>query len=70
MADDDDRGGWGRGLASGFEVAVGVGLGTFVGAWWDRHHGTGPWGLLVGLLFGCAAGMYILIKDANRRNKD
>ena len=69
MAGDDDRG-WGKGLAAGFEVAAGIGLGAFAGNWWDRHHGSGPWGLLIGVLVGCAAGMYILIKEANRANKD
>jgi F0F1-type ATP synthase assembly protein I len=63
---DDDGGGFGKGLAYGFEVAAGTGLGAAAGAWWDRHHGSGPWGLLVGLLIGCAAGMYAVIKDALR----
>jgi len=69
MADDDNRG-LGKGLTVGFEMAVGAGLGAFVGNWWDRHHGTGPWGLLIGLLVGVAAGMYLLIKQVNRSNKD
>jgi F0F1-type ATP synthase assembly protein I len=67
---DDQNGGWGRGLTFGVEVAVGIALGCLVGNWWDRHHGTGPWGLLIGLLIGCAGGMYLLIKEANRENKD
>ena len=66
----DDEGGWGRGLSYGFEIAVGAGLGALIGTWWDRHHGSSPWGLLVCLLVGCAAGMYVLIKDMNRINKD
>jgi F0F1-type ATP synthase assembly protein I len=66
MAGDDNGIDWGKGLAYGFEVAVGTGLGSAIGAWWDRHHGSGPWGLLIGLLLGCASGMYILIKHATR----
>jgi F0F1-type ATP synthase assembly protein I len=66
----DDQGGWGKGLTYGFEVAVGCGLGAVVGAWWDKHHQSGPWGILIGLLIGCSAGMYLLIKDVSRMNKD
>jgi F0F1-type ATP synthase assembly protein I len=70
MPGDDNRMDWGKGLAYGFEVAAGTCLGAAGGAWWDRHHGSGPWGLLIGLLVGCASGMYLLIKDASRSNKD
>ncbi len=60
----------GPGLTQGLEIAVGVGLGVVIGMWWDRHHGSAPWGLLIGLLLGCAAGMYLVIKEAIRSNKD
>ena len=67
---NDDGGGWGKGLSYGFEIAVGAGLGTLVGRWWDKSHGSAPWGLLIGLLVGVAAGMYLLLKDVSRMNKD
>jgi F0F1-type ATP synthase assembly protein I len=70
MASDDGGGGWGKGLTYGFEIAVGAGLGAAIGAWWDNHHGSNPWGLLIGLLVGCVAGMYLLLKDVSRMNKD
>jgi len=60
----DDRGNLGHGLAQGLEVAVGVTLGYFAGNWFDHRYGSKPWGLLVGVLVGCAAGMYLLIKEA------
>ena len=69
MADQNDKGGGLQNLGFGLEIAVGIGLGAFVGNWVDRHHGTGPWGLLVGLLLGCAAGMYLLIKEATKNGK-
>ena len=53
---------WGRYL--------GVGLGVLVGNWLDRKYGWEPWGLLACTLLGLAAGMYLLIKDAIRMNKD
>lgn len=63
-------GGSGVGLAQGFEIVVGVGLGYLVGKWFDNHHGTAPWGIFVGLLLGTAAGLYLLIREATRANKD
>ena len=69
MAADGD-GGWGKALAYGFEIAVGTGLGAACGTWIDRRYGLSPWGLLIGLLLGCAAGMYLLLKDYNKLNKD
>jgi ATP synthase protein I len=60
----------GRNFALGLEVAVGATLGYFVGGWVDRRFGTTPWGLYVGVMVGCAAGMYSLIKAAIRMNKD
>ena len=32
---------------------------------WER-----PWGMLVGIMIGFVAGMYLLLKDVNRMNKD
>jgi F0F1-type ATP synthase assembly protein I len=66
---DDDNSGWGKGFTYGLEVAVGIGLGCLIGTWWDKHYHTGPWGLLIGIMLGCAAGMYLLIKDMNRDGK-
>ena len=61
---------WGKVLTIGFEVAVGVALGYAIGHWLDRKYGWGPWGTLVGAMLGLAAGMYLLIKEALRMNKD
>jgi F0F1-type ATP synthase assembly protein I len=61
---------WGQFLTLGFETAVGVGLGCFVGHWLDRKYGWEPWGTLGGAMLGLAAGMYLLIKEALRMNRD
>ena len=69
-----ERGGddpsWGKHLGTGLQMLAGVGLGLFVGNWLDRKYGWAPWGLLVCTMLGLAAGMYVLIKDAIRMNKD
>jgi len=62
--------GWGQYLGIGLEMAVGVTLGYAVGWWLDRKFGWSPWGVTVGSLLGVAAGMYLLIKEALRMNKD
>ena len=68
MPQDDQN--WGRYLGIGLEMAVGVTLGLFAGRWIDRHYGTDPWGVMIGTMVGLAAGMYLLIRDAIRMNKD
>jgi F0F1-type ATP synthase assembly protein I len=70
MARDDDDGNWGRNFAHGMEVAVGVGLGYLAGNWIDKRLHWTPWGLYAGVMLGCAAGMYSLIKESVRSNKD
>lgn len=39
------------------------------GYWLDERYGWSPWGLLAGLLLGTAAGLYRLIRDAEKLNK-
>ena len=51
-------------------MATGMGLGAAVGFWWDKHHASSPYGLLIGLLIGGVAGMYLLVKEVIRINKD
>ncbi len=68
MPDDDAN--WGRYLGLGLEVAVGTALGAVVGIWLDRRFDWSPWGVMVGSLVGLTAGMYLLLKEALRANKD
>lgn len=65
-----DQPDWGRFVGLGIEMAVGVALGWAVGWWLDRKSGSAPWGSVVGGALGFAAGMYMLIKEALKANRD
>ncbi len=66
-ADDQN---WGHYLGYGLQMLVGVVLGLLVGRWIDGKFHSDPWGVMVGSMLGLAAGMYLMIKDAIRMNKD
>jgi F0F1-type ATP synthase assembly protein I len=68
MAKQEDSN-WGRMAALGMEIAAGAGLGAVIGTWVDRKWHCDPWGVLIGLILGISAGMYLLIKDAIAANK-
>ena len=69
MANNDDPN-WGQFLGYGFQICAGVLLGLFVGKWLDERYHWTPWGVLIGVSLGLASGMYLLIRDAMRMNKD
>jgi F0F1-type ATP synthase assembly protein I len=66
----NDQPSGGRFLGLGLQVAVGAGLGLWIGTWLDRKFGWSPRGALIGALIGIAGGMYLLIKEALKANKD
>jgi F0F1-type ATP synthase assembly protein I len=67
---DDDNPDWGRFAGIGLQMAAGVAIGYFIGRWFDRHYGWESRGVIIGTMLGLAGGMYLLIKDAIRINKD
>jgi F0F1-type ATP synthase assembly protein I len=71
MANDkDDRNQQGHLAMVGLQVAIGVGVGYAVGWWLDKRYGWSPKGVVIGSMIGLAGGLYLLIKDAIRINKD
>jgi F0F1-type ATP synthase assembly protein I len=46
-----------------------VGLGSLVGWWLDKRY-QWSWGMVIGAMIGLAGGMYLLIREAIRMNKD
>jgi F0F1-type ATP synthase assembly protein I len=66
---DNNEPNLGRYLGMGLEVAVGVGLGSLVGWWLDKRY-QWSWGMVIGAMIGLAAGLYLLIREAIRMNKD
>jgi len=66
---DNNEPNLGRYLGVGLEVAVGVGLGSLVGWWLDKRY-QWSWGMVIGAMIGLAGGMYLLIREAIRMNKD
>ncbi|MBR3603784.1 MAG: AtpZ/AtpI family protein [Elusimicrobiaceae bacterium] len=50
----------------GLEFAVAVALGVGVGLWIDKKMSSAPCATIVGMLFGFALGIYIIVKEANR----
>jgi F0F1-type ATP synthase assembly protein I len=54
----------------GVELAAAIGGFTLAGYFWDRHFGTGPWGVLTGAILGLIGGMYNLIRQSLSATKE
>jgi len=67
---EKDQPNWGHFLGLGLQVAIGVALGLWIGGWLDRKFNWSPWGTLLGIMLGAAGGLYLLVKEAIKANKD
>jgi ATP synthase protein I len=55
---------WVRHSGVGLELAGAVAGLSLIGYWIDRHYGTSPWGLVVGLALGIVGGLYNFVREA------
>jgi F0F1-type ATP synthase assembly protein I len=51
-------------LTSGLQMAAGIVFMGFLGYLLDLHWSTQPWLMVVGIVFGAGAGMYLFIRTA------
>jgi F0F1-type ATP synthase assembly protein I len=65
-----DDSNWGLLIGVGSQVLVGVVMGLLAGQWLDKKFGWAPWGLIVCTLLGVTAGMYSMIREGMRVNRD
>jgi len=65
-----DNTGLARGLRLGSEFAAAILVGTGIGYLADLGLGTSPWGLLIMLMVGFAAGVMNVIRAVNEMNKE
>jgi F0F1-type ATP synthase assembly protein I len=63
----DQNTNWGSLAGVGLQIGVGVGLGCVVGWWLDKRYGWSPWGVVIGAMLGLASGMYLLFKEALKK---
>jgi ATP synthase protein I len=54
----------------GIEMAAAVLIGTLMGYWADKWLGTQPWVLIIGFIFGAAAGFRSLYRVISREDLD
>lgn len=57
---------WGDLISIGPVLAGSIAIGALAGRWVDRRFGTAPWGMLVGLALGLAAGTRELLRVLRR----
>ena len=69
MPEDHDSN-WGSLSAIGLQVLIGGGLGVLIGRWLDRKFGSEPWLTLICVALGLASGMYSMIREGIRANRD
>jgi F0F1-type ATP synthase assembly protein I len=61
---------WVRHSGVGLELAGAVAGFALVGYWIDRHYGTNPWGLVVGVVLGMVGGLYNFVREALQATRE
>lgn len=60
----NDRSGMGAGLKYASEFSAAIIAGAFLGYLVDKFAGTGPWGMIIGLILGFGAGVMNVVRAA------
>ncbi len=60
---------WIRQASQVFEFLAALGICGFAGYRIDERWKCGPWGLLIGLLLGMTAGLYLMLRESKRLEK-
>ena len=55
---------WIQHAGIGLEMAGAVAGFALVGYWIDRHFGSKPWGLVIGVALGLVGGLYNMVKES------
>ena len=53
-------------IGMGTTIAGSVGLGVLAGVWVDGHWSSAPWGLIVGIVLGCAGAAVAVIGQVRK----
>ena len=65
-----ERMGMAKSSAIGIQFAISIAIGAWGGNWLDKKFDTAPWLLLIGVLFGAAAGFRDLYRLAKKQAED
>jgi ATP synthase protein I len=66
---NEDLSSWWQMTGIGVEFVVAIAMLGGIGWWADRHFGTSPWLMLVGVAVGFAVGLWIIIRGAMKSFK-
>jgi ATP synthase protein I len=61
---------WVRHSGVGLELAGAVAGFALIGYWIDRHFGTNPWGIVVGVVLGIVGGLYNFVREALQATRE
>ena len=67
---DEPRSAWSLGMRYGSEFFAGVFAGSALGFILDLIAGTGPWGLVIGTMFGFTSGTLNVVRAAKEINSE
>jgi F0F1-type ATP synthase assembly protein I len=70
MAQNEGFPDWVRYSGSGLELAGAVAGFALIGYWIDKHYGSDPWGIIVGLMLGLVGGLYNFVRQSLQATRE